>query len=82
MLSHPQFASYVQQKYSSYNIERWRAFMLKEKMKLLKKDLIAWNKQHFGDLSIKKEEMIHMVGMLDKKDEMGGLSTDEAKQIF
>lgn len=40
------YAQFVRDKWSSFNIEGWGGFVLKEKLKLMKGCLKEWHKQH------------------------------------
>ncbi|PNX58976.1 cysteine-rich receptor-like protein kinase, partial [Trifolium pratense] len=55
-LEHPDFKAFVESSWKSYNISGKKAFVLKEKLKLLKESLREWNKEVFGilDLNIEK----------------------------
>ena len=45
----------MEEKWRVFNVIRRGAFVLKEKLKLLKKEIGAWNKNQFGDLNAKKK---------------------------
>lgn len=47
---HKDYKKFVEQKFSSYNIEGWGAFVVKEKIKMMKKDLKEWNREVFGNV--------------------------------
>ncbi|KAL8469441.1 hypothetical protein ACS0TY_032331 [Phlomoides rotata] len=49
-LEHPQFKTFFQEKWQSYQVEGWATFRLKEKLELFKSDLQVWNKEIFGDI--------------------------------
>ncbi|PNY01680.1 cysteine-rich receptor-like protein kinase, partial [Trifolium pratense] len=55
-LEHPDFKTFVESSWKSYNIQGKKAFVLKEKLKLLRESLKKWNKEVFGilDLNIDK----------------------------
>ncbi|KAL8476394.1 hypothetical protein ACS0TY_028897 [Phlomoides rotata] len=79
-IEQPQFKEFFQEKWQSYHIEGWAAFRLKEKMKLLKRDLRGWNKEIFGniDFNIDKKEEIEV---LDRIDDAMGLEEAEIIQV-
>ncbi|GKV22123.1 hypothetical protein SLEP1_g32015 [Rubroshorea leprosula] len=66
-----EFSSFVQEKWSSYIVEGWEGFKLKEKFKLLKNDLKKWNKEVFGHIDRKTEEIRDEIKKLDDKAENG-----------
>ena len=47
------FKTFVEEKWRDFNVIGRGAFVLKEKLKLLKKEIGAWNKNQFGDLNAK-----------------------------
>lgn len=51
--------------------------MFKEKLKILKTRLQAWNKEVFGDLKKQKKVIIEEMANIDKKNEEVGLSEEE-----
>ncbi|PNX59162.1 cysteine-rich receptor-like protein kinase, partial [Trifolium pratense] len=55
-LEHPDFKNFVDSSWKSYNVKGKKAFVLKEKLKMLKESLKSWNKEVFGilDLNIEK----------------------------
>ncbi|GKU89286.1 hypothetical protein SLEP1_g3443 [Rubroshorea leprosula] len=75
-----EFSSFVQEKWSSYIVEGWEGFKLKEKFKLLKNDLKKWNKEVFGHIDRKMEEIRDEIKKLDDKAENGVLSSSEIEQ--
>ncbi|KAL8508390.1 hypothetical protein ACS0TY_018850 [Phlomoides rotata] len=76
-IDHPQFKEFFHAKWQSYHIEGWAAYRLKEKLKLLKKDLRGWNIEIFGNIDFnidwKKEE----IEILDRIDDTMGLEAAE-----
>ncbi|KAL8557848.1 hypothetical protein ACS0TY_005085 [Phlomoides rotata] len=79
-LEHPQFKAFFQEKWKSYNIEGWAAYRLKEKLKLLKKDLRDWNKYTFGDIDHNIESKMKEIEVLDRIDDVMGLEEAEVIQ--
>ncbi|GKV51184.1 hypothetical protein SLEP1_g57855 [Rubroshorea leprosula] len=69
-----------EEKWSSYRVEGWEGFKLKEKFKLLKNDLKKWNKEVFGHIDRKLEEIRDEIKKLDDKAENGVLSASEIEQ--
>ncbi|GKV30550.1 hypothetical protein SLEP1_g39351 [Rubroshorea leprosula] len=75
-----EFSSFVQEKWNSYKVEGWEGFKLKEKFKLLKNDLKKWNKEVFGHIDRKLEEIRDEIKKLDDKAENGVISSSEIEQ--
>lgn len=61
----------------SYNVQRKKEFALKEKFKLLKRDLRDWHKEHFGEIEKQALELVKKIRVLDLKDEEEGLEEME-----
>lgn len=76
-LLHPEFKDFVCNKWGSYNITGWGAFVVKEKFKLLKGDLKIWNQQVFGVMESKIEKLKEEIWQLDILDETFGLEEEE-----
>ncbi|MCH82956.1 LINE-1 reverse transcriptase like, partial [Trifolium medium] len=55
-LEHPEFISFVEKSWKSFEVHGKKAYVLKEKFKLLKECLRKWNREVFGylDLNIEK----------------------------
>jgi len=56
-----------------------RAFVLKEKLILIKSKMREWNLGEFGCLESRKKALKE-ISMLDKKEEEKGLSVEEVKK--
>ncbi|KAL8482923.1 hypothetical protein ACS0TY_025822 [Phlomoides rotata] len=65
---------------NNYSIEGWAAYRLKEKLKLLKKDLREWNKCIFGDIDHNIESRMKEIEVLDRIDDAMGLEEAEVIQ--
>ncbi|KAL8457770.1 hypothetical protein ACS0TY_035589 [Phlomoides rotata] len=80
-LEHPQFKDFFQEKWKIYSIEDWAAYRLKEKLKLLKKDLRDWNKCIFGDIDHNIDSKMKEIEVLDRIDDAMGLEEAEVIQL-
>ena len=69
----------VQGWWSSYNFAGSPSFVLANKLKALKEDLKIWNCELFGDIHFKKTKrrLMGEVLVLDMKEGLGGLSTED-----
>lgn len=56
------------------------AYVFKEKLKLLKKDIKVWNSEVFGDIGVKREAFIQDIAISYVKDEQGTLVVAEVVQ--
>jgi len=75
----------VESKWKSYSMDRSGIFVLKEKLKFLKRDLKVWNKEIFGNLNLQRKDLIKRISNLDKKDDESSLNDEkklERKELF
>lgn len=77
---HPDFAPFVRAKWSSYQIFGKAAYVLKEKLKMLKSDLKDWNKQVFGNLDSNIATTTAALNSLDLEAEIRNLLPEEEQQ--
>lgn len=71
------FADSVKQTWLSLQVEGWRAYALKEKLKLMKNHLREWNMDVFGVLDFIIASLVPDISSLDKKAEVSTLSPEE-----
>lgn len=76
-VDHPNFEEFIRSKWQQYKVDGWAGFQLKEKMKLLKKDLQIWNTSVFGNKEIQIEEQKQEIEALDRLDDVFGLEEEE-----
>ena len=55
-------------------MQGWGVFVLKEKLKWLKRELKKWNKEHFGNLESRFEEGQKEINEIELKGEITSLS--------
>jgi hypothetical protein len=71
-LEHPEFISFVERSWKSFQVQGKKAYVLKEKFRLLKDCLRKWNREVFGilDLNIDKtvKELNDIEGLLGEDD--------------
>lgn len=79
-LLHDNFHNMVEQMWVSLEVSEWKAFVLKEKLKLLKSFLRTWNKEHFGELDSSINSIKEGINNLDLKAEDQGLSEEEVEE--
>lgn len=75
--SHPNFLEFVESRWSTYAVEGWAGFVLKEKLKLLRADLKTWNSEVFGDIDTSINLKKTRIGEIDRIDDVFGLVEDE-----
>ncbi|GKV15742.1 hypothetical protein SLEP1_g26499 [Rubroshorea leprosula] len=79
------FDAFVRDKWSSFEIDGWGCYKLKEKLKMLKKELKAWNKEVFGVIDRNMDAAREEIKQLDEKEENEGLTSmeiDKRKENF
>lgn len=61
-LAHQGLKSVVEEAWKIFSLEGWMAFILKEKLKLLKAVLINWSKNVFGNVDLKIKKLEKVIG--------------------
>ena len=64
----------------THDVQGRATYVLKEKLKLLKKDLKKWNLENFGNLEKQSKVLITKINFLDTCDEVIGLMQEELKR--
>jgi len=77
----PGYEQFVREKWGSYNIEGWGAFVLKEKLKLIKGSLREWHQRHSRNLIGKCNTVKERMSILDIKGEMSTLDDEEVSEL-
>ena len=72
------FINRVQQWWNSYQYSGSPSYVLVHKLKSLKADLRRWNKEVFGDVNVRKNDLMAQIQDLDMIEENRHLSTEEA----
>lgn len=76
-LSKNGFTNCVKEWWSSFSVEGWMGFLLARKLKFLKKRLQSWKKEDFGNLTLKKYQLLADIQNLDVKEEVGKLEEED-----
>jgi hypothetical protein len=76
-LKAPDFVDKVRAWWSSYSFSGTPSFVLAQKLKGLKGDLKVWNKQVFGDVGVKRQQLECELQLLDEKESDFSLSKEE-----
>ncbi|KAK2436747.1 hypothetical protein QL285_021719 [Trifolium repens] len=79
-LLHRDFKGLVEGLWSSYNLEGWMGYILKEKLKLLKGSLKEWNKAEFGKMEVSIKNLILRIRDKDLRGEQGLLTSYEVEE--
>ncbi|MCH87544.1 transposon TX1 putative protein, partial [Trifolium medium] len=67
----------VEGEWTSYQVNGWTGYVLKEKLKRLKGALRIWNKEVYGSVDAKIEALTGEIELLELKGERVGLSEEE-----
>lgn len=59
--------------WEEYQVNGTDIWIMKEKLKCLKSELKKWNKEIFGDINTKKQQIITFIRALDLEDENSNL---------
>lgn len=80
MLKELRLVDFVKKAYEWYNIQGWGAFVVKEKLKHLKKDIKKWIVEKFGSQQALIESLVSNINNMNSKEELGGISLEEASE--
>ncbi|MCH84503.1 LINE-1 reverse transcriptase like, partial [Trifolium medium] len=78
-LHNKKFKEVVESFWVNLRIEGWMGFVLKEKLKALKKFLRDWHKIEYGGSGARIEELVVEIRVLDTRGEEEGLSNEEVE---
>jgi hypothetical protein len=76
-LYHEDFAEKFKGWWGSYDYLGSPNFVLASKLKALKKDIKLWNKDSFGDVRVKKLELMQQLQVLENTENQGLLTAEE-----
>lgn len=76
-LQHRVFKMLVESAWSDFRVFGWEAYIVKEKMKLLKVKLKIWNLEVFGNIDHNLKALEEDISSLDTKAELVGLYEEE-----
>ncbi|XP_040989014.1 uncharacterized protein LOC121236643 [Juglans microcarpa x Juglans regia] len=76
------FGEKVRGWWNSYNVSGTPSFVLARKLKLLKIDLMRWNKEEFGLLDTKRKRLMEELQSLEEKEVQGLLSEEDKIRKF
>nr|XP_009761079.1 PREDICTED: uncharacterized protein LOC104213303 [Nicotiana sylvestris] len=74
----PGFGDKVKEWWTSYGVSGTPSFRLSKKLKLLKGDIIRWNKEVFGRVEVKMRELMYELGDLERGE--GARELDESEK--
>ena len=68
------FKDRVHSWWNQYSFPSTPSFVLAKKLKVLKGDIIKWNRSEFGNVARQKKELLEALKLLDAKEGEFGLS--------
>nr|XP_016434734.1 PREDICTED: uncharacterized protein LOC107761081 [Nicotiana tabacum] len=75
------FDDKVKEWWTSYGVSGTPSFHLSKKLKLLKGDIIRWNKEVFGRVEVKMRELMHELGDLERGEWARELDESEKERL-
>lgn len=75
--SHPDFKNFIMDRWRNFKVEGWSGFVIKENFKKLKEEVKVWNRDVFGSLDVKIENIREEIRRLDVLDDTFGLKDSE-----
>lgn len=76
-LRHHSFKQNVKSWWDEEVTEKWAGLKIQRKLKNLKEKLKLWNWTTFGNIRLKKEELLYTIQNLDKDEERGDFSEEK-----
>jgi hypothetical protein len=77
----PGYEQFVTKKWRSFNTEGWGAYVLKEKLKLIKGSLKEWHQRHSQNMDGRCRMVKERMALLDIKGESSALKDDEVVEL-
>jgi len=77
----PGYNTFVQEKWSSFEVHGWGGYVLKEKLKMIKVALKDWHASHTHNLTTKIDGLKNRQAVLDGKGEETALSEEELEEL-
>nr|XP_009590391.2 uncharacterized protein LOC104087583 isoform X2 [Nicotiana tomentosiformis] len=77
----PGFGDKVKEWWTSYGVSGTPSFRLSKKLKLLKGDIIRWNKEVFGRVEVKMRKLMHELGDVERGEGAGELDESEKERL-
>jgi len=78
-LANNKFKKLVEDVWRNQHSTGWMGVILKNKLKVLKEAIRAWNKLEYGDIDTKVAFLVNEIADLDVKGEFGALSSEEVE---
>ena len=80
-LQHHSFLDQVKTWWEECPVTGWEGFKFMKKLKYIKEKIRTWNKEVFGDIRVKKREILHELEVLDRLESEGGLVEDQGVRM-
>ena len=76
-LKSDEFVDRVDSWWNCHSFSRTPGYVFAKNLKVLKEDIIQWNRQEFGNVGRKKKELLGALELLDAKEGVLGLTETE-----
>ena len=76
-LKSDEFVDRVDSWWNRHSFSRTPSYVFAKNLKVLKEDIIQWNRQEFGNVGHKKKELLGALELLDAKEGLLGLTETE-----
>ena len=74
------FRDLIKRWWEEARVEAYASFVVAKKLKVIKAEIKKWNREVFGDIKIRKYNLMDSINQLDFKEETSGLSNEELEQ--
>ena len=74
------FFDFIKKWWEEEEVEGYAIYVLARKLKVVKDELKKWNIEVFGDIKLRKYNLMDSVNALDVKEESVGLSIEDIEQ--
>jgi len=74
------FCDLVKRWWEEAQVEGYASCVVARKVKLVKEEIKKWNEEVFGDVKIRKYNILDSINILDVKEESSGLCNEELVQ--
>ena len=67
----------IKRRWEEARVEGYASFVVAKKLKVIKAEIKKWNREVFGDIKIRKYNLMDSINQLDVKEETSSLSDEE-----
>jgi len=78
---YPGYANFVREQWTSFQVQGWGGYVLRQKLKMIKNSLKEWHRQHSQNLEGKMSKVKDRISYFDSKGEVAPLSDVEMEEL-